>query len=177
MAERRDVIPGTNVTAEEVAAEVVDAHPTEWHPLVRDSRPGAYTKARADLIGQVAASLRCGAAPTTETEARRQAVESFRGALFFMRKAETGYGRIDAVEPASAPTEPAPAPSEKRLNVKMSEAAYVDLQRFAEATDRTISDVVRHALALELWWERNKREHNRVLLETPKGQVREVVGV
>lgn len=71
-----------------------------------------------------------------------------------------------------------PAPMvERRLNVKMSDAAYDDLQRFAEATGRTISEVVRHALALELWWERNRREQKRVLLELPNGQLREVVGL
>ena len=64
----------------------------------------------------------------------------------------------------------------KRLNVKFTEQAYLELQEFARTTNRPISEVVRHALALEQWFEKIKREGGRVLVER-NGEIRELISV
>ena len=49
------------------------------------------------------------------------------------------------------------------------------LTEIARQKDKTISDVLRDALALEKWYEDTKQEGGRVLVELDDGRVREIV--
>lgn len=63
----------------------------------------------------------------------------------------------------------------RRVNVHFPEEAYEVLAEIARRKDRSISDVLRDAVALEKWYEDTKREGGRVLVERDDGQLREIV--
>jgi predicted transcriptional regulator len=62
-----------------------------------------------------------------------------------------------------------------RVNVNFSDDAYNALREIASSRDKTISEVLRDAIALEQWYESTKQEGGRVIVELEDGRVREVV--
>jgi len=62
----------------------------------------------------------------------------------------------------------------KRLNMNLNQKTYNDLEKLAEAKGKTISDLIRDALALELWFEETREEGGRILVER-NGKAREIV--
>ncbi len=87
------------------------------------------------------------------------------------------WNLIKILRGAFEPGAPAEAIRREAAGFLLASVTMARVGKIPEATGRTVSDVVRHALALELWWERNKREQNRVLVEKADGRIREVVGV
>lgn len=61
-----------------------------------------------------------------------------------------------------------------RVNINFSEAAWTELQELAARRGKTISDVIREAIALAHWFERETDAGHRILVER-NGEVREVV--
>lgn len=62
-----------------------------------------------------------------------------------------------------------------RVNVNVSDDTYKTLKEIARSKDKTISEVLRDAIALEQWYEDTKREGGRLIVELQDGRVREVV--
>ncbi len=62
-----------------------------------------------------------------------------------------------------------------RVNVNFSDDAYETLKEIARSRDKTISEVLRDAIALEQWYQDTKREGGRVIVELQDGRSREVV--
>jgi len=69
-----------------------------------------------------------------------------------------------------------PTSSTRRLNVVFSESAYSMLKDLAEESGKTISDVVRDAIALQRWFNGVRREGGRILVEQ-RGRVREIMNI
>lgn len=61
-----------------------------------------------------------------------------------------------------------------RINVNFSEDAYAELTALAERRGKTISDVIREAIALEVWFEKTVREGGKILVERDR-RAREVI--
>lgn len=62
-----------------------------------------------------------------------------------------------------------------RFNVNFSENAYRDLNTLAERKGKSMSEVLRDAVALERWFDETRREGSKVLVEQPDGSIREVI--
>jgi predicted DNA-binding protein len=62
----------------------------------------------------------------------------------------------------------------KRVNANFSERSYERLVKLAQEKGKTITEVVREAVAFEEWMEETVREGGRILVERD-GQIREVV--
>jgi hypothetical protein len=62
----------------------------------------------------------------------------------------------------------------KRFNLIMSDKAYKDLEELARRKGKPMSDVIRDALALEMWLDETQREGGRILVERG-GKAREVI--
>jgi hypothetical protein len=62
-----------------------------------------------------------------------------------------------------------------RFNVNFSEGAYRDLSALAERKGKTMSEILRDAIALERWFDETRQEGSKVLVEQPDGKVREVI--
>ncbi len=62
-----------------------------------------------------------------------------------------------------------------RVNVNFSDDAYEELSELAQRKGKTISDLLRDAIALERWFEETNREGSRVLVEKRDGKVREII--
>lgn len=65
--------------------------------------------------------------------------------------------------------------STHRVNVNFSDEAYKELTEMARRRNKTLSDVLRDALALEKWYEEAKEEGSKVLVERKNGRMREVL--
>lgn len=65
----------------------------------------------------------------------------------------------------------------RRVNVNFSDQAYRTLEALATRTGRSMSDVLRDAIALKSWFEQTRAEGGHVLVELPNGKVREVISV
>src|SRR5439155_14560433 len=65
----------------------------------------------------------------------------------------------------------------RRVNVNFSDKAYVTLERLAHQTGKSMSDVLRDAIALKDWFEQTRAEGGHVLVERSDGKVREVISV
>jgi hypothetical protein len=65
--------------------------------------------------------------------------------------------------------------STHRVNVNFSDDAYQALREIARSRDKSISEVLRDAIALEQWYDSTKREGGRVIVELEDGRVREIV--
>lgn len=61
-----------------------------------------------------------------------------------------------------------------RINVNFSEEAYDELTDLAQRRGKTVSDLLRDAIALERWFDETNRDGGRVLVERD-GNVREVI--
>lgn len=62
-----------------------------------------------------------------------------------------------------------------RVNVNFSDDAYEALKEIARSRDKSISEVLRDAIALEKWYEDTKRQGGRVIVELDDGRTREIV--
>ena len=62
-----------------------------------------------------------------------------------------------------------------RVNVNFSDDAYEALKEIARRKGKSISEVIRDAIALEKWYEDTKREGGRVIVELDDGRTREIV--
>lgn len=65
----------------------------------------------------------------------------------------------------------------RRVNVNFSEQAYETLEELAARSGKSMSDVLREAIALKAWFDRERAAGNRILVERPGGQLREVISV
>jgi len=63
-----------------------------------------------------------------------------------------------------------------RVNVDFSSQAYQALQDIAAQHRTTMSEALRSAISLKVWYEGERAAGNRILIEHPDGKVREVVG-
>jgi hypothetical protein len=70
----------------------------------------------------------------------------------------------------------APGPT-RRVNVNFSDQAYRTLEELAARSGKSMSEVLREAIALKAWFDRERANGNRILVERPHGQVREVISV
>jgi metal-responsive CopG/Arc/MetJ family transcriptional regulator len=61
-----------------------------------------------------------------------------------------------------------------RVNVNFSQNAYDTLEALAERKGKSMSDIVRDAIALEKWFDETYREGGRLLVERD-GETREIV--
>lgn len=61
-----------------------------------------------------------------------------------------------------------------RVNVNFTEDAHGELVALAERRGKTISDLIRDAIALQFWFDRTIEEGARVLVERD-GRAREVI--
>jgi hypothetical protein len=64
----------------------------------------------------------------------------------------------------------------RRLNVVFSESAYNTIKDLADQSGKTISDVVRDAIALQKWFIEVRRKGGRILVEE-RGRVREILNI
>ena len=64
----------------------------------------------------------------------------------------------------------------RRLSVSFSDEAYETLDRLAKSRRVTLSEVLRHAIALEDWFERTRSEGGRILVERD-GEIRELITI
>ncbi len=62
-----------------------------------------------------------------------------------------------------------------RVNVNFSDDGYEALKEIARSRGKSISEVLRDAIALEKWYEETKREGGRVIVEFDDGRTREIV--
>lgn len=62
-----------------------------------------------------------------------------------------------------------------RVNVNFSHSAYVTLVELAARKDKSLSETLRDAIALEKWFQDTIEAGGRVLVETSNGHVREVI--
>lgn len=65
--------------------------------------------------------------------------------------------------------------AEHRVNVNFSHSAYTTLQDLAQRKGKTMSEVLRDAIALEKWFDETYRQGGHILLEMPGGSRREVI--
>jgi hypothetical protein len=68
-------------------------------------------------------------------------------------------------------------PRVQRVNVNFSEQAYQTLQDLATQSGKSMSEVLREAIALKAWFDRERAEGNRILTEGRDGRIREVISV
>jgi len=62
----------------------------------------------------------------------------------------------------------------RRVNMNLPQKTYDELEKLAAEKGKTLSEVIRDALALELWFEQTRDEGGRVLVER-NGKAREIV--
>lgn len=62
-----------------------------------------------------------------------------------------------------------------RATVNFSEQAHQALEGLAARSGKPMSEVLRLAISMEFWVEHERAKGNRILIERPNGQVREVV--
>jgi len=63
----------------------------------------------------------------------------------------------------------------RRVNVNFSPSAYSTLEKLAEEKGKTMSEVLRDAIALEKWVTDMTKDGGAILVERPDGKVRELV--
>jgi len=62
----------------------------------------------------------------------------------------------------------------KRISLNVTPQVYNEIQGLADKRGKTVTGVIRDALALEAWFDRTREDGGRVLLER-NGEVREIV--
>jgi len=85
---------------------------------------------------------------------------------------ESAFGRSSTTTPLYE----APRPV-RRVNVNFSDQAYDTLEELARHSGKSMSEVLREAIALKAWFDRERAEGSRILVERPNGQVREVISI
>lgn len=63
----------------------------------------------------------------------------------------------------------------RRLNVSFSPSAYATLEKLADDKGKSMSEVLRDAIALEKWFTETTREGGKILVEHRNGKIREVI--
>jgi metal-responsive CopG/Arc/MetJ family transcriptional regulator len=63
----------------------------------------------------------------------------------------------------------------RRINVNFSENASTTLEKLAAEKGKSISEVVRDAIALERWFTETTKEGGKILVEHKDGKIREVI--
>jgi restriction endonuclease len=61
-----------------------------------------------------------------------------------------------------------------RVNVNFSQSAYKTLEELSERKNKSMSDILRDAIALEKWFDDTYRDGGKFLVERD-GEVREVI--
>lgn len=61
-----------------------------------------------------------------------------------------------------------------RINVNFSDSAYKALEELSESQDKSMSDVLRDAIALEKWFHDTHQKGGRVIVEE-NGRSREII--
>jgi hypothetical protein len=64
-----------------------------------------------------------------------------------------------------------------RVNVNFSEQAYGTLRAIAFRNSVSMSEALRSALALKVWFDAERTRGHRILIESSSGQIREVLDV
>jgi len=62
----------------------------------------------------------------------------------------------------------------RRVNVNFSDEAYGTLDRLAKRKGKTMSEVLRDAIALEAWFDETRSEGAHVLIERD-GKIQEII--
>ncbi len=62
-----------------------------------------------------------------------------------------------------------------KMSVNLSQEAIEALKSIAEERGVTVTEVLRHAIGLEKYVDKVQKENGKILVETSKGQVRELV--
>jgi Ribbon-helix-helix protein, copG family len=75
---------------------------------------------------------------------------------------------------ATGPNREKAMPKTHRVNVNFSESAYKTLEDLADRKGKTLSEVLRDAIALEKWFQDTNDEGGKVLVEQ-EGRAREVI--
>jgi hypothetical protein len=68
-------------------------------------------------------------------------------------------------------------PPIRRVNVNFSEQAYQTLEDLARRSGKSMSEILREAIALKAWFDTERAAGNRVLVERKGGDIREVISV
>jgi hypothetical protein len=63
----------------------------------------------------------------------------------------------------------------RRLNVSFSQSAYATLEKLADEKGKSMSEVLRDAIALEKWMTEATKDGRKILVEHPDGKVRELI--
>jgi hypothetical protein len=63
----------------------------------------------------------------------------------------------------------------RRVNANFSESVYEMLEALAEKKGKSMTDVLRDAIALEKWLLDEQESGSRLLVERPEGSIRELV--
>jgi hypothetical protein len=63
----------------------------------------------------------------------------------------------------------------RRLNVTFSPSAYATLEKLADEKGKSMSEVLRDAIALEKWMTDAAKGGRKILVEHPDGKVRELI--
>lgn len=64
---------------------------------------------------------------------------------------------------------------QRRVNVNFSDSAYKTLEELARRKGKTMSEVLREAIALEKWFEDVQNRGDKVLVERQDGKTREII--
>jgi len=88
---------------------------------------------------------------------------------------ESGARGVDE-KPEESESPRVSASKSRRLNVVFAEPAYNTLKEMAEQSGKTISEIVRDAIALQKWFTDTRRGGGRILVEE-RGRVREIMNV
>lgn len=64
-----------------------------------------------------------------------------------------------------------------RVNVNFSDQAYQTLENLSASLGKSMSEVLREAITLMVWYEAERAKGNKILIESPSGTYREIVSV
>jgi hypothetical protein len=68
-------------------------------------------------------------------------------------------------------------PGNRRVNVVFSESAYVTLADLSYQTGHSMSEVLRDAIKLYRWFEEERAQGGRILVEKKTGAIRELMNL
>lgn len=67
--------------------------------------------------------------------------------------------------------------TEVTRTVNFTAQAYRTLEEISERSGKSMSEVLREAISLRAWFDEERANGNRILIEYPSGRVREVTSV
>lgn len=65
----------------------------------------------------------------------------------------------------------------RKVIVNFSDQTYNTLEAMASRTGKPVAEVLREAIALKTWYETERAQGNRILIETPDYKYRELLGM